>query len=60
MSLVNTNWLFTNLNKKDLKILDCSWYLPNLGKNGEEEFLKERIPNSIFFNIDKFSDTDCP
>ena len=28
MSLVNTNWLFTNLNKKDLKILDCSWYLP--------------------------------
>ncbi|MAW01349.1 MAG: sulfurtransferase [Candidatus Pelagibacter sp.] len=60
MSLVDTNWLYTNLNKEDLKILDCSWYLPNLGKSGNEEYLKERIPNSIYFDIDEFSDPNCP
>ena len=49
MSLVNTNWLFTNLNKKDLKILDCSWYLPNLGKNGEEEYIKRKNTKFNFF-----------
>ena len=60
MSLVDTQWLYTSLNNKDLKILDCSWYLPNLGKNGKEEYIKERIPDSIYFDIDEFSDIDCP
>ena len=60
MSLVDTQWLYTSLNSKDLKILDCSLYLPNLGKNGKEEYIKERIPDSIYFDIDKFSDIDCP
>ena len=48
MSLVDTQWLYTSLNNKDLKILDCSWYLPNLGKNGKEEYIKERIPDYSF------------
>tara|TARA_B100000212_G_scaffold273941_1_gene213394 strand:- start:1850 stop:2683 length:834 start_codon:yes stop_codon:yes gene_type:complete len=60
MSLVDTQWLYTSLNNKDLKILDCSWYLPNLGKNGKEEYIKERIPDSIYFDIDEFSDINCP
>ena len=54
MSLVNTDWLFDNLN--NVKILDSSWHLPNQNRNGFKEYLEEHIMNSIFFDIDKNSD----
>ena len=58
MNLVDCNWLNQNLNNKNICILDCSWHLPNVDRNGKDEFLKERIPNSIYFDIDFFSDED--
>ena len=51
--LVTSEWLETNLDK--VKILDATWFLPNSNKNAEEEFKKNHIKNSIFFNIDKNS-----
>ena len=56
MSLVTTDWLENNILKEDVKVLDCSWHMPNTKRNGKDEFLKEHIPGSIFFDIDKFSD----
>ncbi len=53
MSLVSTDWLEKNLNK--VKILDASWHMPNTKRNGYEEYKKDHIKNSIFFDIDKFS-----
>ena len=60
MSLVETDWLFNNLNK--VKIIDCSWHMPQTQRNGFEEYTKEHIPNAIFFDLDKNSklDTDLP
>ena len=60
MSLVNTNWLENNLN--NVKIIDCSWHMPQTNRNGFEEFKKHHIPNSIFFDLDKNSklNTDLP
>jgi len=60
MSLVNTNWLEKNLNK--VKIIDCSWHMPQTGRNGFEEHQKQHIENAIFFDLDKNSktDTDLP
>ena len=60
MSLVDTNWLENNLN--NVKIIDCSWHMPQINRNGFEEFKKQHIPNSIFFDLDKNSklDTDLP
>jgi thiosulfate/3-mercaptopyruvate sulfurtransferase len=60
MSLVNTNWLENNLN--NVKIIDCSWHMPQTNRNGFEEFKKQHIPNSIFFDLDKNSklNTDLP
>ncbi len=54
MSLVNTDWLFDNLN--NVKILDSSWHLPNQNRNANKEYSDEHIINSIFFDIDKNSD----
>ena len=60
MSLVSTNWLSKNIEK--VKILDASWHMPNTNRNGHKEYKKEHIKNSIFFDIDKFSNkkTDLP
>ena len=60
MSLLDTNWLEKNINK--VKIIDCSWHMPQANRNGFEEYLKEHIPNAIFFDLDKNSkiNTDLP
>ena len=60
MSLVTTDWLENNLNK--VKILDCSWHMPNVNRNSYEEYLQEHIPEAIFFDLDRYSDlnTDLP
>ena len=60
MSLVNTNWLEKNLD--EVKIIDCSWHMPQTKRNGFEEYQKLHIENAIFFDLDKNSkiDTDLP
>ena len=60
MSLVDTNWLENNIDK--VKIIDCSWHMPQANRNGLEEYKKEHIPNAIFFDLDKNSklDIDLP
>ena len=56
MSLVETNWLEKNLN--NVKIIDCSWHMPQTRRNGFEEYKKQHIPNSIFFDLDENSKKD--
>ena len=46
MSLVDTNWLEKNID--NVKIIDCSWHMPQTNRNGFEEYLNEHIPNAIF------------
>ena len=60
MSLVDTSWLENNIDK--VKIIDCSWHMPQTQRNGFEEYTEEHIPNAIFFDLDKNSklDTDLP
>ena len=55
-NLVSTNWLLNNLNNPNIIILDCSWYLPSENIKGKKEYLKEHIPGSYYFDIDKISD----
>ena len=60
MSLVDTNWLEEKID--NVKIIDCSWHMPQAQRNGLEEYNKEHIPNAIFFDLDKNSkiNTDLP
>ena len=60
MSLIDTSWLEKNIDK--VKIIDCSWHMPQTQRNGFKEYCKEHIPNAIFFDLDKNSklDTDLP
>ena len=60
MSLVETDWLAKNL--KDVKIIDCSWHMPQTNRDGFEEYKDKHIPNAIFFDLDDNSkkNTDLP
>ena len=60
MSLVDTIWLENNIDK--VKIIDCSWHMPQAQRNSFEEYTEQHIPNAIFFDLDKNSKlaTDLP
>jgi len=60
MSLVDTNWLEENLDK--VKIIDCSWHMPQTKRNGFDEYKVKHIKSAIFFDLDKNSkkNTDLP
>ena len=60
MSLVETDWLYKNINS--VKIIDCSWHMPQTKRSGLNEYKKNHIPNAIFFDLDNNSrrDTDLP
>jgi thiosulfate/3-mercaptopyruvate sulfurtransferase len=60
MSLVSTDWVQKNIN--NVKIIDSSWHMPNVKRNGYKEYLETHIENAIFFDLDKNSDqmTDLP
>ncbi len=59
-NLVSTSWLAGRLDAPDLVIVDASYYLPDAGRNGYEEFQEQRIPGAVFFDIDEIADTDSP
>ena len=50
MSLVSTNWLEKNLDK--VKVIDCSWHMPQTNRNSFEEYNNKHINNAIFFDLD--------
>ncbi len=60
MSLVSTDWVENNIN--NIKIIDCSWHMPNVKRDGYKEYLEEHIENALFFDLDKNSKqiTDLP
>ena len=48
MSLVDTSWLENNIDK--VKIIDCSWHMPQTQRNGFEEYIRN-IFQMLFFLI---------
>ena len=61
-TLVSTDWLAAHLNDPDLRVLDASWYLPDMGRDARAEYDRAHIPGARFFDIDDISDnrSDLP
>ncbi len=55
-TLVSTDWLQAHLKDPDLRILDASYYLPDMGRDGRAEYEAAHIPGARFFDIDEISD----
>ena len=60
MSLVETDWLEKNIS--NVKIIDCSWHMPQAKRDGFKEYKNKHISNAIFFDLDENSkkNTDLP
>ena len=60
--LVSTDWLSTRLSDPEIRILDATWYLPNVDRDAKAEYDQSHIPNARFFDIDEVSDhrSDLP
>ena len=56
-TLVSTDWLAKHLKDPDLRIIDASWYLPDMNRDARAEYNRGHIPNARFFDIDEISDT---
>ena len=55
-TLVSTSWLAAHLADPDLRVLDASWYLPDMGRDARAEYGAAHIPGARFFDIDEISD----
>ena len=56
-TLVSTGWLAKHLGDPDLRVIDASWYLPDMGRDARAEYNHSHIPGARFFDIDEISDT---
>ncbi len=54
--VVSADWLSQRLGADDLAVIDASWYLPALGRDGAEEYRRAHIPGAAFFDLDAVAD----
>ena len=59
-SLVSTDWLARHLSEPDLRSVDCTWFMPSLGRDSRQEYLKMHIPGARFLDIDEVADRSNP
>ncbi|MCA3585640.1 MAG: 3-mercaptopyruvate sulfurtransferase [Methylocystis sp.] len=53
---VSTEWLAANLNRDDVAVVDASWYLPAMNRDGKAEYAQRHIPRAVYFDIDAVKD----
>lgn len=55
-ALVSTQWLAQHLKDPDLRVIDASWYLPQMERDPKAEYAAAHIPGARFFDIDEIAD----
>jgi thiosulfate/3-mercaptopyruvate sulfurtransferase len=53
---VSTGWLSEHLGERNLVVVDGSWYLPAMKRDGFKEYQEGHIPGAVYFDIDEISD----
>jgi thiosulfate/3-mercaptopyruvate sulfurtransferase len=54
--LVTTEWLASNLGRRNVRVVDGSWHMPQLKRDARGEFAQAHIPGAVFFDIDAIAD----
>jgi thiosulfate/3-mercaptopyruvate sulfurtransferase len=58
--LVDPEWLQSKLRQPDIVVLDCTWFVPEAGKSGLEEFRLGHIPGARYVDLNEISDRNSP
>ncbi len=59
-ALVSTDWLADHLSDPGVAVVDASWHLPTVGRDGRAEYAEKHIPGAVYFDIDEIKDADNP
>jgi thiosulfate/3-mercaptopyruvate sulfurtransferase len=54
--LVTPEWLAQNLGRRDVRVVDASWHMPQLKRDARAEFAEAHVPGAVFFDIDAIAD----
>ena len=57
-TVVTTEWLAGHLGDPDVRIVDGTWHMPQLGRDARREFAEAHIPGAVFFDVDAIADAD--
>lgn len=55
-TFVTADWLAAELGKPDVVVVDGSWYLPAMNRDGRAEYHAAHIPGAVYFDIDEVKD----
>ena len=55
-ALVSSDWLADHFKTPNVRVLDGTYFLPNVPRNAFDEFQAEHIPGAAFFDIDDIKD----
>ncbi len=58
--LVSTEWLAENMGASDLRVVDASYFLPEMGRDAGAEYEAQHIPGAVFLNLKELADTTNP
>lgn len=60
--MISAEALYQQLDARDLRIVDASWYLPAQGRNAKAEYAAGHLPGAVFFDQDAIvtPDTGLP
>lgn len=56
-ALVSAQWLAGEIGARDLRIADCTWFLPGDGRDAQAEYLAGHIPGAVFLDLAEIADT---
>lgn len=58
--VVSAEWLKSHLSAPDVRVLDCSWFMPDAPRTGKQAYDAQHIPGARHFDIDDIADTTIP
>lgn len=56
--VVSAEWLKSHLNAPDVRVIDCTYFMPGSPQTGRQVYDAHHIPGSRFFDIDEIADTE--
>lgn len=58
--IVSTSWLAMHLDDPNVRVVDSTWYLPNVGREGRADYEAGHIPGAVFWDLDGIADPTDP
>ncbi len=59
-AFVSVDWLHGHLDDPALRLLDLSWYLPQMSRDARAEYLAAHLPGAVFADLEALCDPDSP